>query len=33
VTTVRDLLDGTSFDLREGVVVEASAVRFCEVVA
>lgn len=32
VTTVRDLLDGTTFELASGVTVEGSAVRFCEVV-
>jgi beta-galactosidase len=32
VTSLRDLLDGTSFDLAAGVTVEAASVRFCEVV-
>jgi beta-galactosidase len=32
VTRVRDLLDGTTFDLDKGVAVDALTVRFCEVV-
>ncbi|MBI2391071.1 MAG: beta-galactosidase [Deltaproteobacteria bacterium] len=33
VSKIRDLLDGTTHDLAHGVNVEASSVRFCEVVA
>lgn len=32
VTRVRDLLEGTTFDLAAGVAVDALTVRFCEVV-
>jgi hypothetical protein len=32
VTKLRDLLDGTAFELAEGVNVEPGSVRFCEVV-